>query len=128
MKRTHKKSIIAVFEVTGIDGIGYILQIEPVANSMLYIVEYLEGADIDEYLTNTAEATPDKNIVDMEYENALTTILNNDPRGQFSGKTLKEIFDAPNGKEWVEWALRDMKNKFIVDRVRTIYDHKRTAK
>lgn len=128
MKRTHKKSIIAVFDVNETDGVGYILQIEPVANSTLCIVEYLEGADIDEYLINTAEATPDKNIVDMEYENALTTVLNKDPRGQFSGKTLQEIFDAPNGMEWVEWALRDMKNKFIVDRVRTIYDHRRTAK
>ena len=59
----------------------------------------------------------------MEYENALTTVLNNDPRGQFSGKTLKEIFDAPNGKEWVEWALANMKNKFIVERVRAIYNH-----
>lgn len=127
MKRTHKKSIICILP-EGCIGMkeGYILQIEQIGN--LICVEYLQGADIDEYLTNTVEATPDKNIVDMEYENALTTILNKDPRGQFSGKTLQEIFDAPNGMEWVEWALREMKNKFIVDRVRTIYDHKRTAK
>lgn len=128
MKRTHKKSIITVFDINNMYGVGYILQMEPVVNSTFVIVEYLKGADIEEYLTNTAEATPDKNIVDMEYENALTTVLNNDPRGQFSGKTLKDIFDAPNGIEWVEWALRDMKNKFIVDRVRTIYNHRRTAK
>lgn len=121
MKRTHKKSIICILPE---DCIGmkeeYILQIEQIGN--LIAVEYLEQNEALEYV-NSADATPEKNIVDMEYENALTTVLNNDPRGQFSGKTLKEIFDAPNGKEWVEWALSNMKNKFIVDRVRAIYNH-----
>lgn len=123
MKRTHKKSIIALFAIENIENV-YTLQVETVPNRDDYvIVEYLVSEDvIDEYVKST-DATPEKNIVDMEYENALTTVLNNDPRGQFSGKTLKEIFDAPNGKEWVAWALANMKNKFIVDRVRAIYNH-----
>lgn len=121
MKRTHKKSKIVILP-EGCTGMaeGYILQVEQVGN--LIAVEYLQPEDAEEYQHST-DATPEKNIVDMEYENALTTVLNNDPRGQFSGKTLKEIFDAPNGKEWVEWALANMKNKFIVERVRAIYNH-----
>lgn len=120
MKRTHKKSKIVVLPegCTGID--AYILQIEQLGN--LTVVEYLEQNEALEYV-NSADATPEKNIVDMEYENALTTVLNNDPRGKFSGKTLQEIFNDPSGKEWVEWALANMKNKFILERVRAIYEH-----
>lgn len=102
----------------------YVLQVEGIPNRDDYVIaEYLIGEDVVDEYVKSADATPEKNIVDMEYENALTTVLNNDPRGQFSGKTLKEIFDAPNGKEWVEWALANMKNKFIVERVRAIYNH-----
>lgn len=122
MKRTHKKSKFIFLNNTYITESlrGYILQLEEMNG--IFVVEYLEEKEAEEY-KNSTDATPEKNIVDMEYENALTTILNNDPRGQFSGKTLKEIFDAPNGKDWVEWALANMKNKFIVDRVRAIYNH-----
>lgn len=123
MKRTHKKSTIALMAIENLENV-YPLQVECVPNRDDYVIaEYLMDEDVIKEYVKSADATPEKNIVDMEYENALTTVLNNDPRGQFSGKTLKEIFDAPNGKEWVEWALANMKNKFIVDRVRAIYNH-----
>lgn len=121
MKRTHKKSIMIILP-EGCTGMaeGYLLQIEQVGN--LIAVEYLRPEDAEEYKQST-DTTPEKNIVDMEYENALTTVLNNDPRGKFSGKTLQEIFNDPSGKEWVEWALANMKNKFILERVRAIHEH-----
>lgn len=123
MKRTHKKSTIALMAIENLINV-YVLQVEGIPNRDDYVIaEYLIGEDVVDEYVKSADATPEKNIVDMEYENALTTVLNNDPRGQFSGKTLKEIFDAPNGKEWVEWALANMKNKFIVERVRAIYNH-----
>lgn len=124
MKRTHKKSKIAIIGCEDLCNVQYLLQVEntTVGIKDCLLVEYLEVKDAEEY-KNSTDTTPEKNIVDMEYENALTTVLNNDPRGQFSGKTLKEIFNAPNGKEWVKWALDNMKNKFIVDRVRAIYNH-----
>ena len=129
MKRTHKKSIIdAVVYGQLIDWVNkiYILQVEPVEDRF-FLVEYLENEDAKEYINSSATETPAKNTLDMEYENALTTVLNNDPQGMYSGKTLEEIFNDPNGARWVDWALKNMHNKFILDRVKIIYN-KRGAK
>lgn len=126
MKRTHKKSMFKELDGSALHKL-FILQIEPVTTSVdaqsnyaQYLVEYLSDADAQEYLHNADAATPGKQPMDMAYEDALTTTLNRDPRGQYSGKTLKEIFESAGGKEWVKWALANMHNEFIRERVQTI--------
>lgn len=128
MKRTHKKSAIVVYPVTTWQQNPltlYILQME--VSGDYVILETLMPQDAEEYINSSATETPAKNTLDMEYENALTTVLNNDPQGKYSGRTLEEIFNDPNGAQWVDWALKNMHNKFILDRVKIIYN-KRSAK
>ncbi len=132
MKRTHKKSIIDLLTYGQLTELlyenyeNYFLQVEPVEDRY-FLVEYLKTEDAEEYINSSATETPAKNTLDMEYENALTTVLNNDPQGKYSGRTLEEIFNDPNGAQWVDWALKNMHNKFILDRVKIIYN-KRSAK
>ena len=128
MKRTHKNSTIALCDVCQYNMYysgAYVLQVELLDDNKL-VVEFLDDEEAEEY-RHSATETPAKNTLDMEYENALTTVLNNDPQGIYSGKTLEEIFNDPNGARWVDWALKNMHNKFILDRVKIIYN-KRSAK
>ena len=92
-------------------------------------IEYIEADNIADYIaeqsgmsptTNSAPIEPVKSESQKELETALNTVLTNDPRGKYSGCMLKEPFD--NGdRDWIEWCLSHMQNKFIRNRIELIY-------
>lgn len=56
---------------------------------------------------------------EIDLENALDTVLNNDPLGKYNGCLLREPFEK-NDTNWIEWVLKNMHNKFIKDKVALI--------
>lgn len=85
-------------------------------NSIAGIIEYIkrEGQGIGEGKT---ELKPD-----LDFENYLETYINRDPfGGKYSGKMIKEVFDAGD-KRWLDTALKEMKNEFIRERLQYIID------
>lgn len=83
--------------------------IKSIDNSECYIVGI-----IVEYLPREAQEQSAVSFErDIEFDNALDTIINNDPFGaKYSGKPIRCIFD--NGdNEWLDKALNLMHNEFI---------------
>lgn len=65
------------------------------------------------------DAQPRKTQEEIDLENALDTVLNNDPLGKYNGCLLREPFEK-NDTVWIEWVLKNMHNKFIKDKVALI--------
>lgn len=65
------------------------------------------------------DAQPRKTQEEIDLENALDTVLNNDPVGKYNGCLLREPFEK-NDTIWIEWVLKNMHNKFIKDKVALI--------
>lgn len=79
---------------------------------------------IIEYISKLEETMLDetKSKHDIDFENYLETTINKDPfGGKYSGMKLKTIFEQGD-KQWLETALREMKNEFIKDRLRYIVE------
>lgn len=98
--------------------------IESDKNPIIYI-EYIPEAFLKEYMEEQSTikldaVQPVKNQEEESIEDDLNTVLNKDPRNKYSGKTLKEIFDA-NDMEWLHWALSNMKNEFIRKKLEKLY-------
>jgi len=95
------------------------------SNTILQIVtnEQTETV-IVECISQLAETMIDepKSKHDIDFENYLETTINKDPfGGKYSGMKLKTIFEQGD-KQWLETALREMKNEFIKDRLRYIVE------
>lgn len=57
---------------------------------------------------------------DIEFENALDTVINKDPFGaKYSGKRIREIFENGDAA-WLDFALKNMHNPFILDKLKYI--------
>lgn len=103
--------------------------IQVVVDDGLVFAEYIPDEYLEDYIaeqsgmspaTNSAPIEPVKSDAQKELETALNTVLTNDPRGKYSGCMLKEPFD--NGdRDWIEWCLLHMQNKFIRNRIEIIY-------
>lgn len=111
-KILEKYNVIQVEEFCGLIFIEYI--------------EYdLEVEDFTKYksveLTPLLDETPfdKKTEEEKDLETALDTVLITDPLGKYSGCNLRQPFNDKN-KEWIEWVLKNMHNKFIRDKVELI--------
>lgn len=133
MKRLSKFSKIKILDIKEINELEKVIQINKVEDYSLYIVEFIPNEFIESYLLeNTKQGSltptdkeapfdsfPQKTQEQMELEIALDTVLNNDPLGRYNGCNLRVPFDKGD-KQWVEWVLENMHNKFIKDKVKLI--------
>lgn len=92
----------------------------PLFNNSLVDNDYF----LIEYISKLEENLNDepKSKNDIDFENYLDTTINKDPfGGKYSGMKIKSIFE--NGdKQWLETALKEMKNEFIKDRLKYIVE------
>lgn len=126
-KRLNKNSKLKVFVLTNGtmgEAIAEILNIES-SNSLVLQVALISGTClIIEYISKLEETMIDepKSKHDIDFENYLETTINKDPfGGKYSGMKLKTIFEQGD-KQWLETALKEMKNEFIKDRLKYIVD------
>lgn len=126
-KATSKFSSINIFRnleewedfVNAVGNVNSIIQIAITPNNNL-IVEMVHDSLIEKYRNETKSFDKNeekvKNKEDQALENALDTVLNKDPFGDvYSGWKLKDIAD--NDPEWIEKAIKDLKNTFIKDKL-----------
>lgn len=129
-KRINKNSILEFIEKgNGIVNetpriLEEINECETERHQILQMVD-MGGFFIIEKISRLEEeiATPIGNPThDIDFENYLDTIINRDPfRGKYSNKQIKAVFEAGD-REWLETALKSMKNDFIRERLQYIVD------
>lgn len=113
-KRLNKNSKIAFVEVDGLAAKHTMdLCIGLDECIILQIVELSMGLIVIELLEKETQTNDVLFERDIEFDNALDTIINNDPFGaKYSGKPIRCIFE--NGdNEWLDKALNLMHNEFI---------------
>lgn len=126
-KATSKYSTINIFRnleewenfVKLIGNVNSIIQIAITPNNNV-IIEMVHDSLIEKYRNETKLIDKNdekvKNKEDQALENALDTVLNKDPFGDvYSGWKLKDIAD--NDPEWIEKAVKELKNTFIKDKL-----------
>ena len=132
-KRLNKNSKIIFCSRFGPESLGAkIVEIEN-QNLILQIVNVpfvRDSSTIDndyfiiEYISKLEETMTDepKSKHDIDFENYLETTINKDPfGGKYSGMKLRTIFEQGD-KQWLETALKEMKNEFIKDRLKYIVE------
>ena len=123
-KRLNKNSKIKFYGVDFFKDNNIIDSIE-YSNTILQIVTHEESKTvIVECISQLAETMIDepKSKHDIDFENYLETTINKDPfGGKYSGMKLKTIFEQGD-KQWLETALKEMKNEFIKDRLKYIVE------
>ena len=114
-KRLNKNSVIRFYDIKEFLNDESTLYVIEEKNTILQMVEHFETDTlIVEYLPREAQEQSAVSFErDIEFDNALDTIINNDPFGaKYSGKPLRCIFE--NGdNEWLDKALNLMHNEFI---------------
>lgn len=89
---------------------------DPLGEYEIFICEYIERSEAQ---------MPDHigmPTADIDFENYLDTIINSDPfGGKYSNKPIKAVFEAGD-REWLDTALKNMKNKFIRERLQYVVD------
>lgn len=120
MKKTINDSIIVALthKELGNYTAGHIIQLEYAGDS-LFILEYFEGEELPPFMQAPELPTPGKTKEQMELETALDTQLLKDPLGKYNNCNLRVPFDNRD-KEWIDWVLENMHNKFIRDKVELI--------
>lgn len=114
-KRLNKNSILRIYSLKDfLNNEETLFSIEE-KNTILQMIEH-EATDslIVEYLPREIQEQSAVSFErDIEFDNALDTIINNDPFGaKYSGKPIRCIFE--NGdNEWLDKALNLMHNEFI---------------
>lgn len=79
-----------------------------------FIIEYLPKEEQEKLFEEKEQKKEDE-----ELENAMDTILNSDPfGGVHAGQKLGYIYQ--NDKKWIERALKELRNTFILDRIKII--------
>lgn len=101
------------------DGEVLVIQVAITSNNNL-IVETVFLPLLEKYRNETKTIDKNeekvKNKEDQALENALDTVLNKDPFGDvYSGWKLKDIME--NDPEWIDKAIKDLKNTFIKDKL-----------
>lgn len=133
IKRISKFSQIKLLNFEEINKLDKVIQAMKIDDYQLFLVEFIPNEFIESYLLeNTKQGAliptdkeapfdsfPQKTQEQMELETALDTVLNNDPLGRYNGCNLRVPFDKGD-KQWVEWVLENMHNKFIRDKVKLI--------
>lgn len=102
----------------------FIIQAEPL-NDNKYIVEFCkEGQQLDLISMSTlAKIEPKKEENDMDTVcDYLSTIINNDPFGKYSGEELSVVFQNKD-KKWIDTCIKNMRNTYIKDRVEYLRNH-----
>lgn len=91
--------------------------------TILQLCNFGDDTIIIEALPKTALTENKKELeTDFDFENYLDTVINRDPFGaKYSGKKIKDIFIAGD-KDWLDNALKNMKNEFIRERLQYIVD------
>ena len=84
------------------------------------LIETVNLADLEKYRNETKLVDKNEEKVktkqEQDLENALDTVLNKDPFGDvYSGWKLKDIME--NDPEWIDKAIKDLKNTFIKDKL-----------
>lgn len=92
-------------------------------------IEYIgNGQEVEDFIKyKSVELTPfldetpfdKKTEEEKDLETALDTVLITDPLGKYSGCNLRHPFDVKD-KDWIDWVLKNMHNKFIRDKVELI--------
>lgn len=130
MKRLFVNSTIETVPtdsaITGLSQGLYIIQIEQMTN--FWCVEYCKQDEVVDLIpfdsvvisghiqTNKPVSESDKIA---EYR---AVVLNKDPFGKYSGKTLGEIIDA-NDEQWLDKVVKTMKNDYIRTRIEFLQKH-----
>ena len=101
------------------DGEVLVIQVAITSNNNL-IVETVFSPLLEKYRNETkiVDKTEEKvkTKQEQDLENALDTVLNKDPFGDvYSGWKLKDIVDTD--PEWIDKAIKDLKNTFIKDKL-----------
>lgn len=113
-KRLNKNSKLHFFVLNNTN-IEQLAEHENEDTIILQIVQIDAIVHVVEYIPREKNALQIENCFerDIEFDNALDTIINNDPFGaKYSGKPIRCIFE--NGdNEWLDKALNLMHNEFI---------------
>lgn len=104
--------------------ITHIETTESAQNQILQIAQ-LTDIIIIEYISRLEEemtAPCGQPQHDIDFENYLDTIINRDPFGaKYSNQPIKAVFEAGD-KQWLDTALKNMKNEFIRERLQYIVE------
>lgn len=130
MKRLFVNSEFKIVDIDTLDRFGlekkYIIAIDIIGDD--YICEYCQQDEVvdlipfdtvvnsGQKLSRKPESESDKIA---EYR---AVVLNKDPFGKYSGKTLGEIIDA-NDEQWLDKVVKTMKNDYIRQRIEFLQKH-----
>lgn len=129
MIRKYENSKITILNKEQLESfptnIFYIIQINEICG--LSILEIINNDDKNKLVlvsNNNAEKTTIKpeEKKDPKIEEYRRVILNSDPFGKFSGKTLGQIIDA-NDYDWLDKCRSQMQNNFIKSRIEYLTTH-----
>lgn len=101
-----------------------IIEIENLNEIYFLVVQTTQFNDFIEEQKNLNDIFKQKknSPEDEKYKEACETILNTDPfGGHHSGKKLIDIFK--NDRLWVDMAFRDLKNKYILEKLKIIKEY-----
>lgn len=105
---------------------AYIIQFEMVGN--YYIIEHCAPDEVVDLIPfDTVVNSGQKPARKPESESDKiaeyrAVVLNKDPFGKYSGKTLGEIIDA-NDEQWLDKVVKTMKNDYIRTRIEFLQKH-----
>lgn len=133
IRRLSKFSKIKILNFEELNKEEKVIQAIKIEDYQLLLVEYIPEEYLESYLLEGKkdiqptdketpfDSQPRKTQEEIDLENALDTVLNNDPLGKYNGCLLREPFEK-NDTKWIEWVLKNMHNKFIKDKVALIRD------
>ena len=130
MKRLFVNSTIETVPtdstITGVSQDVYIIQVEQMIN--FWCVEYCKQDEVVDLIPfDTVVNSGQKPARKPESESDKiaeyrAVVLNKDPFGKYSGKTLGEIIDA-NDEQWLDKVVKTMKNDYIRQRIEFLQKH-----
>ena len=127
MKRLFLNSKIgAVEDIDLRDDTFFVIQAEKVGEYIF--IEYCQQDEVVDLIpfdvvNNGQKQQPKKQSDDEKIAEYRNVILNKDPFGKYSGKTLGEIVDSGDD-QWIEKVLKNMKNDYIRTRLEFLVNNK----
>ena len=133
MKRLFVNSEVVILPtnaeniVSSLSKIKYIIQLEKLEEE-LYFVEHCNQDEVVDLIPfDTVVNSGQKPARKPESESDKiaeyrAVVLNKDPFGKYSGKTLGEIIDA-NDEQWLDKVVKTMKNDYIRQRIEFLQKH-----
>ena len=130
MRRLFVNSEFKIVDIDTLDRFGlekkYIIAVERIGED--YICEYCQQDEVVDLIPfDTVVNSGQKPARKPESESDKiaeyrAVILNKDPFGKYSGKTLGEIIDA-NDEQWLDKVVKTMKNDYIRQRIEFLQKH-----